>query len=437
MRKHFPTLAVFSLLFAGCTAPTGSAAAVITPTHSVVSLLPAADATAPAVSSISTPAPVSTAEGIAGELVHLTSIHMYSETGGWAQANVPDGGIILLHTVDGGQSWQEVNPKTVASGSFGASFLDESTAWVYSTDPSGNNASLLRTLDGGSTWEMINQSLPPSFLYLASGMTFLNSEEGWTEVYDVGAGQAHIQIYSTQDGGESWSQVMLGSPENDAGEPPGTLHLCNICGDSFYYDPLRQFITYGDLASDPAGKVRASISFDYGKTWKNLALPFPSAKFADALVVPQVPVFFNKREGMLPVGLVKLNADGAHAYDVLAIYTTSTGGVSWAPNPVFLENVNSLILNHSTIDFVSYQDAFVPCGSDLCVTNDGTQTWQTLHTDLNFTYSDTSPQYVEQFDFISPVTGWAISTNGNTSSLWKTEDEGHTWEKINPLLITK
>ena len=452
MRKHFIIAFLLSVIFASCTAPTGSAPAAILPTQTVPSGVSITSTANAAVSPAPPSSPQSTATEVAteastqsvapvttpaGQPVNLTSIHMYSETSGWAQANIPDSGAILLHTVDGGQTWKEVTPEIVSNGSFGASFLDENTAWVYAPDSSGSNVSLARTLDGGSTWETINRSLPEAFISLSAGITFLNQEEGWAQVYDVGAGQAYVQVYTTQDGGTSWDQVMLGSPEENAGEPPGTLHLCNICSDNFYYDPVRQLITYGDLASDPVGNVRASISFDQGKTWKDFKLLFPSAKFADALVAPQAPVFFNQSDGVLPVGLVKLNTDGTHAYDVLAIYTTHTGGVSWTPNPVLLNEVGNLGFNHSVIDFVSSQDAFVPCGEDLCVTNDGLQTWRALHANLNFTYSEANPEYVQQFDFISPLMGWAISTNGDTYSLWKTSDGGHTWEKLNPLFMMK
>ena len=441
-------LVLISLILAACAVPTATAPSVITPTR----------AAGPVVSISSTvkveasPTPIATAESAAtepkpssatvsptssGQPINLTNIHMYNDNDGWAQANVPDSGMILLHTVDGGKTWKDVTPEIVLNGSFGASFLDDNTAWVYAADSSGNVASLARTLDGGSTWETINRSLPPSFLSLAAGMTFLNREEGWAEVVDVGAGQAYIQIYTTRDGGSSWNQVMLNNLRESTGEPPGTLHLCNICSDNFYYDPIRQLITYGDLASDPVGKVRASISFDQGKTWKDFELPFPSAKFADALVAPQEPVFFNQSDGVLPVGLVKLNADGTHAYDVLAIYTTHNGGLSWTPNPVFLEKVSNFFFSHSVIDFVSSQDAFVACGADVCGTNDGMQTWRAVHTNLNFTYSEASPEYVEQFDFISPQIGWAISSSGDTSSLWKTSDGGQTWEEISSLVIKK
>ncbi|HMD90619.1 MAG TPA: YCF48-related protein [Anaerolineaceae bacterium] len=373
---------------------------------------------------------------IAAARLNLNNIKIYTEKSGWATAYIPDGNTFLLHTTDGGQTWQDVTPDIVANVPFSTSFLDENTAWVYSQNSNTgqtSGANLLRTTDGGSTWKVITHSLPQDFLFGSPWMTFLNLKEGWTETYGAGAGQAHIQMFATHDGGVSWSQVMLVNPDSSPGSQPGTLDLCNICEDNFYYDPIRQFITYGDMASDPVGKVRASIAFDQGKTWKELELPFPSAKFADALVAPQDPVFFNKNEGVLPVRLVKFNTDGSNAYNVLALYTTQDGGLSWTPDPVVVENVSS----QSDIHFVSPQDAFVACDVDLCATNDGAQTWQALHANLNFNSSGASQKYVWQYEFTSTAIGWAISTDGNTYSLWQTQDGGHTWEEMHPTVITK
>ncbi len=373
---------------------------------------------------------------IAAARLNLNHIQMYAENSGWATAYLADGNTFLLHTVNGGQTWQDVRPDIVSKVPFSASFLDENTAWVYNqytASQTGSPTNLARTTDGGRTWKVITRSMPQDFLIGSAGMTFLNLKEGWTEVYGAGAGQAHIDLYASHDGGISWNQVLLANPDVNSGDPPGTLNLCNICGDSFYYDPIRQFITYGDLASDPVGKVRSSISFDQGTTWKELDLPFPSTKFADALVTPQDPTFFNKNEGVLPVRLVKFNADGTDAYDVLAIYTTQDGGLSWTPNLVVLENVGAQAVVH----FVSPQDAFVACGADLCATHDGAQSWQALHANLNFSPSDTSEDYVWQVEFASTAVGWAISTDGIAYSLWKTDDGGQTWKEIHAEVIMK
>jgi photosystem II stability/assembly factor-like uncharacterized protein len=284
---------------------------------------------------------------------------------------------------------------------------------------------LVQTIDGGKTWSILTKSLP-----YVNDITFSNQKDGWAEAADMGAGQAYITLYATHDGGVTWNQINLNQPDG-SGDLTGTLHLCSICGDSFYYDPLRLIITYGDLISDPVGSVHLSLSTDLGKTWKDLQLPLPDNIYADGLVAPQLPVFFNDQDGLLPFGIIRYNSDGSHAYAVLAVYATHDGGLSWKPNPTVVDNVQNLEGSYRLVDFVSPMDAFVTCGNDLCVTHDADKTWQTLKSNLNFAYVDGSA-YVWQFDFVSPTTGWAITTDGNTYALWKTTDGGKTWGELKP-----
>jgi photosystem II stability/assembly factor-like uncharacterized protein len=377
----------------------------------------------PTTSPVPTTLPTPTVE--AGQPITLTSLSMADESIGWA-IEAPSH---TVRTVDGGLSWTNVTPENLTADYIGSFFLNAQSAWVY--DNSDPAKGLAHTTDGGKTWSIITKSLP--FTTYAS-LTFQNEKDGWAETYDVGAGQAYITLYGTHDGGVTWSQIMLGSPDNQVSDLPGVLHLCNICGDSFYYDPARIVIIYGDLASNAVGEVHLSVSMDLGKTWKDLHLPFPSSKFADGLVAPQLPFFYNDKDGYLPFGIVKYNQDGTHAYDILAVYTTHDGGLSWKPNPTVLENVQNTVM-HYVLDFVSPMDAFVACGNDLCVTHDGAQTWQKMTSNLNFVYAE-GKKYVEWFNFVSPTAGWAItSDDSNQYTVWRTPDGGVTWKEITPRLL--
>ncbi|MDR3575800.1 MAG: YCF48-related protein [Anaerolineaceae bacterium] len=372
--------------------------------------------------------------------INLSDIHMVTEQSGWAAANLPDGTTLLLYTSDGAQTWQEVSPALLAGLPFNSTYLNENVAWAYnqySANTQTNPTNLLRTSDGGLTWQVITHSLPQDLL-AAPEITFSSLKEGWAELAGGGAGQVHFQVFTTQNGGLSWSQAPLLDPDADPSETPGTLNLCNICGDNFYYDATRQFITYGDLANEPSGKVRAAISFDQGKTWKALDLPFPSAQYADALVSPQEPLFFNQNQGLLPVGLEKFNPDNTFAYQVLALYTTQDGGLSWTPILQVLENVSGLMAGQ-VLQLVSPPGlAWAACGADLCATTDGAQTWQALHANLNFKSLDPDNPFVAQYHFTSATVGWASLIDGNNNySLWKSTDGGHTWVKLQSTLIRK
>jgi hypothetical protein len=245
---------------------------------------------------------------------------MMDETTGWAM--VYGGG--LVRTTDGGETWTDVTPPNQASSAF---FLDAQSAWAYvNGDPSSG---LLHTADGGQTWSSVASS-PPFDGYIS--LSFQNENDGWAEQYDVGAGNAYITLYETHDGGATWTQVMLSTPD-DPGEQPGVLHLCNICGDYFYFDAQRMLIIYGELANDPAGKLALSLSTDGGKTWQDERLPFPAEEYASGLVSPQSPVFFNDRDGLLPFGLITYNPDGSHGIDVSTLYATHDGELAGRPTP--------------------------------------------------------------------------------------------------------
>ena len=254
---------------------------------------------------------------------------------------------------------------------------------------------------------------------------FDTKTDGWAEAYDVGAGQATIGFYETHDGGVNWNQVMLSSPPEAM--LPGFLHTCNICGDAVYYDPTRLIIVPGDMATEPSGSVRLSISSDLGMTWKKIVLPFPSSKYAYGLVSPGDPVFFDAQNGLLPVVIVKFNSDGSKAYSDLAVYITHDGGLTWKNSSAVVEDVGWM----GRIDFASSDDAFVACGNNLCVSHDGTATWQTVTSNLNFSENG-GTEYVWRFDFVSASLGWAITTDGTNYSLWKTADSGQTWTNLSP-----
>lgn len=361
----------------------------------------------------------------AGLPITLTTLNMVDNSVGWAV----DASHRIVRTSDSGLTWTDVTPKNITPNSSNSFFLNAQSAWALdSGDPSKG---LFHTTDGGYTWSMIAKTLPfPVF----STITFLNEKNGWAETYDVGAGNAYITLYGTQDSGVTWNQIMLSSPPDMQSDFPGALHLCNICSDNFYYDPERIIITYGDLASDPVNEVRLSVSMDLGKTWKDLHLPLPSSKFSDGLVAPQMPFFYSDKDGYLPFGIIKYNPDYTYAYDALAIYTTHDGGMSWKPSSTVLENVPNMVMSHRVLDFVSPRDAFTPCGNDLCVTHDGAQTWQRITTSLNFGYVE-GKKYVEWFNFVSPTAGWAIESDGSTYSLFRTTDGGMSWIETVPQLI--
>jgi len=355
----------------------------------------------------------------------LDQIQMLNANDGWGWASKAGNITQLLRTADGGQTWLDVSPQGeyVYYGSF---FLNSQAAWLPFYNSASNAGGLLHTTDGGQTWG----SLPQTDILQNAWIEFTSLTEGLAETTGVGAGNAYLNYYQTIDGGATWKPILLTAPTPEPGLAAGTIHLCNICGDSLYYDAARVIITYGDMASDPVGVARLSISTDLGKHWKALRLPLPDQKYAEGSVAPQSPTFFGA-QGLMPVNIIKYNQDGSLGFSVLVMYTTQDGGQSWQAAPATLENERAQI---DTVQILSAKDAFVRCGRNLCSTSDGAQTWRHLPDSLNFDQSAAASDYVSQFNFIDPSIGWAISGESGATNLWKSTDGGATWTKLSPTL---
>jgi photosystem II stability/assembly factor-like uncharacterized protein len=346
----------------------------------------------------------------------IASLHMLDADNGWVWA----GSSRLLRTTDGGQIWIDRTPEGQAwpGGSF---FLDAQTVWLSIFFQENNRFGLLHTTDGGQTWTQYPYGP-------ASGLHFTDALNGWAIEEDVGAGSVFFTLSETHDGGKTWAPIPAKPPHPENGLPPGTLHLCSMCDDSFYYDPARMIVVYGDmLTMQPGGSVRMQVSLDLGKTWQRQNLPLPQDS-ADALVAPYRPAFFGDKNGLLPVSLVKMNSDGSYAYQRLAFYATQDGGASWTLVPGMLEYVALF----AQVQIVSPRDIYVLCGNALCVSHDGAQTWKTVVSNLDFTQNDKRSIWL--LDFLDASTAWASVMENDIPTLYKTADGGVTWTQLTPLL---
>ncbi|HEX9090359.1 MAG TPA: hypothetical protein VF831_02665, partial [Anaerolineales bacterium] len=257
----------------------------------------------------------------------LATIQMLDPHAGWAWSDMGR----LLHTADGGKSWIDRTPEGYQQTDSGF-FLDAQTAWLPVYLPDSGRFGLLHTSDGGESWVEYPQGP-------ASGLHFKDALNGWAVSGDVGAGNVYFSLSQTSDGGKTWAPIPVKPQESESGLPPGTIHLCNICNDVFYYAPGRAIIVYGDLGSmEPSGSVSMEVSFDLGKTWQKQNLPLPQGE-TDALVSPNQPIFYNNQEGLQPIHLLKISPDGSYTEQRLIFYATSDGGASWSLLPAKLDGV--------------------------------------------------------------------------------------------------
>src|ERR1700730_4960634 len=101
-------------------------------------------------------------------------LYMVNEQVGWAIGGKQNQTIIsgfefstLLHTTDGGKTWQQINYAVDGIGD--VYILDGRTAWGLAGN--AQITSLYRTVDGGKTW----QKFPAPVGYIPSSTTFIDA----------------------------------------------------------------------------------------------------------------------------------------------------------------------------------------------------------------------------------------------------------------------
>jgi photosystem II stability/assembly factor-like uncharacterized protein len=322
---------------------------------------------------------------------------MFDELNGWGLA-----GALILHTTNGGSQWINVSPE----GGFGPEiildrfFLDANAGWVLPFDPQNPDTGILfRSSDAGQTWEM-------SQVPFGSGqMHFIDPQNGWIMVgRGAAAGSSAVDIYQTNDGGQSWNKIYAIDPQNPDG--PGDLPFSGSKNGISFRD-----LTHGWVGGHQPqeGYVWLFATEDGGQTWQHQDLDVPQ-EFQSSLIAIDAPVFFSEQDGVLPVTFF-LDAS------TRVFYVTQDGGATWnstAPVPV-----------GGSYSVASMQDFYAWDGVTLAASHDGGQTWTQITPNINLELT------LAQIDFVDSATGWAISMEADASTqLYKTADGGATWELL-------
>jgi photosystem II stability/assembly factor-like uncharacterized protein len=119
---------------------------------------------------------------------------------GWAIGWRSDNTAAILHTWNGGKTWEEQGNTALWTGLSGndISAVDEWTAWAALGSGDGGGGAILHTNDGGANWRV--QTLPEGVKETIKGIKGLSRSVAWA----VTLGGT---VMRTLDGGENWVVV--------------------------------------------------------------------------------------------------------------------------------------------------------------------------------------------------------------------------------------
>lgn len=237
------------------------------------------------------------------------SLHFIDPTNGWMMADLGVGAgsmaVSVFQTSDGGKTWQRVytnDPNLAGAGDtlpLGGIKnlilpLNDDTAWVGGVVYAPGETYLFRTDDAGKTWFNIKLVLPEDIAQSELSiqeLIFLSPTEGLLALR-VSSETSQVVVYSTSDGGNTWTQLPVEFNGYGILETPSASEMIFYTADQFY------------------------VTKDAGKTIQQIS---PEIKFGDSVIDMS---FANSQTGWVIT---------AGASNEMTLYKTTDGGATWTP----------------------------------------------------------------------------------------------------------
>ena len=279
-----------------------------------------------------------------------------------------------------GQTWQStsITPNINGQRFDDVFFLNDNLGWAAN----GFYAAVFKTTDGGLTWTEQVNSADLGGGYYFRNIEFIDENIGFL-------GTLNGDFFSTNDGGETWSEVNTISPNPVA-----------ICG----LDAVGSTTIYGCGAYfEPAFIIKST---DSGANWQYIDM----STYARALVEIQ---FIDELTGF---------ASGSSDTGATVLKTTD-GGTTWTE--IFSSNIVGeyvwklqILESNNNVMFGSIESVSPYPGKLIRTTNGGT----------NWNSYDAPETIIQAVGFIDENTGWV---GGHTTGFHQTNDGGQTWTNLN------
>lgn len=305
----------------------------------------------------------------------------------WAKAYDGSGGGAevqeLTVTTDGGTTWAPaiIDVGNAALGINNISPIDGANAWVSAVNPTDGSGSVVyKTSDAGLSWEQQNSSAFISSGSFVNYVHFFDANNGIAAGDPVGS-PLEFEIWTTNDGGATWTQV------------PGASIPNPVNSTEYGYNGGNSAI--GSTVWLVTNKGRILKTTDMGMTWT--VSQGPLTDFGGTAQSGRL-TFSSTSNGCL------LKTAGT----VYTYYTTTNGGTTWSAGTPFTGTQRLLSYVPGTTTIVATSQA-APVGSSY--SSDNGVTWTPIEADMQRGVSA----------FVNGSTGWCagFSTNATTDGIFK------------------
>jgi photosystem II stability/assembly factor-like uncharacterized protein len=361
----------------------------------------------------------------AGQKIDITYIHMVDTNLGWGIGGLSQASDHVFRTQDGGNTWHDVTPPQPAPAAGNAVaalgyFKDASTGWVVygPIDWGGVPPYILvwSTHDGGNSWTYgaIYSSSVYAETFRPLYMDFIDSHNGWVLVL-LGEGMMHeyVALFGTQDGGATWTDITDPLSQNDIQSFPKTGMV--------FVDSQNGWLTRDAQGVDQAPHVIRTS--DGGVTWTRIDLPAPAGTTgwfdnnACGMYDPFVLSLSSAIFAMKCLDTVTYHVQ--HDY----LYTTSDGGQTWKSAPL---PADFTIPDSGGALYFSDAQTGLAFSRMMYRTQDGGQTWTPVR--------PLAVNWDGQFSFIDMLNAWAVARDSGQIALVKTSNGGLTWTDLLPVV---
>ncbi len=281
-----------------------------------------------------------------GTKTSMRGLSVVSDSVAWVSGS----GGYVGKTLDGGKTWQWIQPKGYEKLDFrDIEAFDQLKAIIVNA---GSPAFILSTIDGGKSWREVYKNVD-SAIFL-DGMGFWNAQEGIIFGDPI---KNKMQLLKTTDGGLTWQDISSKLKEElkvgEAGfAASGTTIRTTNDG--------KVWIASGGSTS------RIFYSANYGNKWKVYDCPIIQGESSTG---PFSIAFYNHKKGIAVGGNYLKDKESTNN-----VVLTANGGKSWT------KPVTPVLGYRSAVEYIDEQLCFATGSSGTDVSTDGGKNWKNIST---------------------------------------------------------